>query len=79
MNCDIKGDDFSKLVSTQAINEPGCLIMDLTNQFFSNGTSVGLDCPYSIPEDYVIKEWSPSQSLKSCFPYCDVCYTGSCA
>ena len=45
MNCGIKGDDYAKLVSNQAVNEPGCIIMDLVNQFFSNGTSVRLDCP----------------------------------
>ena len=48
MNCDLKGDDFRHY--NYAMNEPDCLIMDLTNQLLSNGTSLRLNCPQTITE-----------------------------
>ena len=42
MNCNLKGNDFFK--NWRDEDDPDCLIMDLTNQFFSNGTSPRLLC-----------------------------------
>ena len=53
MNCGLKGDNYTKFISNQAEFEPDCLITDLANQFFSNGTSARFNCPESVPIDYV--------------------------
>ena len=78
MNCDLKSEEFVKMYTNRAVYEPDCLIFDLANQFFSNGTSPRLKCPQSVPKDYVSKPFQPVKNL-SCFPYCDVCITGTCA
>lgn len=42
MNCDLKGNEFFN--NYLHINDPNCLIFDLTNQFLSNGTSPKMKC-----------------------------------